>query len=540
MGGTALLQGLPELPQQLLLLLSQAHRRLHLYPAHQVTGRAAAHWRYAFAAQPEQAPALSFGRNLQLHTTGQRRNFNLATKRRIDEGYRHLTIQIATFTGEDRMLTDHDLHVQVTRWPVVEAGLAFAGQPYPVTGIHTRRHLHRQRLAAFDAALTTTAPTRILDDLAGAPTARAGLLQREKALCHPHLAHTVAIRAGDRTGALARARTVTVVTGLGNRYADLDGVAGYCLLEVELEVIAQIGATLYGTARAAAAEDVSEHIAEDIREVAGTGGAKAPGTHTIGINASMAEAVWAGERRPQGHFLPCVLAAQGAFDLARHPVWRIQRIAVHPHWQGRGLGQRLLHQITERARAEGIGMVGASFGLDPDLLGLWKRGGFDLLRAGLRPDPYSGRPGGVVLKAVDDALAGPIRCLAAAQARDWPAWRDRLWPWHETALARALEALFPEAGPDPAMTKDLAELKAFAERARPLEWVLPALVRQLRAQPPTDTEGTVLATALEPPIDWDDLAVRLGVSGRRGVVRRLRQAAQAWRTRVESGGQPPG
>ncbi|WP_018175055.1 MULTISPECIES: GNAT family N-acetyltransferase [unclassified Thioalkalivibrio] len=259
-----------------------------------------------------------------------------------------------------------------------------------------------------------------------------------------------------------------------------------------------------------------------------------------GLDASMAEAVWAGERRPQGHFLPCVLAAQGAFDLARHPVWRIQRIAVHPHWQGRGLGQRLLHQITERARAEGIGMVGASFGLDPGLLGLWKRGGFDLLRAGLRPDPYSGRPGGVVLKAVDDALAGPIRCLAAAQARDWPAWRDRLWPWHETALARALEALFPEAGPDPAMTKDLAELKAFAERARPLEWVLPALVRQLRAQPPTDTEGTVLATALEPPIDWDDLAVRLGVSGRRGVVRRLRQAAQAWRTRVESGGQPPG
>ncbi len=258
-----------------------------------------------------------------------------------------------------------------------------------------------------------------------------------------------------------------------------------------------------------------------------------------GLERPLAEAVWAGERRPQGHFLPCVLAGLGALDLAGRPVWRIQRIAVHPLWQGRGLGRRLLRAIADRARAERVALLGASFGLDAGLLGLWRRAGFDLVRVGLRPDPASGRPGGVVLRAVD-AAAGEVRELAAAQARDWPAWRERLWPGHEAALADALERVLPEvAAADPMPARDWQEIRAFAERARPLEWALPALLRRLGADPPSDAEGRLLAAALqERPMDWEALAMRVGVSGRRGVVRRLRQAVRAWQAGCDWGCSP--
>ncbi len=250
-----------------------------------------------------------------------------------------------------------------------------------------------------------------------------------------------------------------------------------------------------------------------------------------GLNRPLAEAVWAGERRPQGHFLPCVLAGVGALDLAGHPIWRIQRIAVHPRWQGLGLGLRLLRTVTDRARAEGVDLLGASFGLDAGLLRLWRRAGFDLVRVGLRPDPSSGRPGGVVLRSVATATSA-MRELAAAQARDWPEWHARLWPGHETTLANALEDVMPKVvAADPEPEQDWQEIRAFAERARPLEWVLPALLRRLRADPPTDADGRLLAAALLPdgPVAWDALAARLRVSGRRGVVRRLRRAVRAWR-----------
>ncbi|WP_018880075.1 GNAT family N-acetyltransferase [Thioalkalivibrio sp. ALE9] len=247
-----------------------------------------------------------------------------------------------------------------------------------------------------------------------------------------------------------------------------------------------------------------------------------------GLDRALAEAVWAGERRPQGQFLPCTLAALGGFELAAERTWRIQRIAVHPRWQGRGLGGRLLRAIADRAVAERVALLGASFGLQPALLRLWQREGYVLVRVGTQPDAASGQVSGVVLRALRPRTASGLQPIQRAFWRDWPVWHPRFLPASAAAMVSAVleETARPLAEADPAT--DLAEVRAFAYRARPLEWALPALLRQLEAAPPADPEGRLLAASLAAPIDWARLARELGVSGRRGVTRRLRRAARTW------------
>ena len=166
-----------------------------------------------------------------------------------------------------------------------------------------------------------------------------------------------------------------------------------------------------------------------------------------GLEPELARAVWAGQRRPLGHFLPCVLSAHGAFDLAAEGIWRIQRLAVHPAWQGRGLGLRLLRAVRDRARAEGVALIGASFGLQPGLLRFWQRAGYGLVRVGIHPDPASGQVSGVVLQAVAGRAQAPLARVQGALHRDWPAWRERLLP--APAAARVSAHLMAEADPLP-------------------------------------------------------------------------------------------
>ena len=249
-----------------------------------------------------------------------------------------------------------------------------------------------------------------------------------------------------------------------------------------------------------------------------------------GLEPALAEAVWAGERRPQGHFLPCTLALQGAWALAGRDAWRVHRLAVHPRWQQRGLGMRLLRAALERARREGVALVGASFGLQPGLLVFWHRVGLRLVRVGLRPDAASGQVAGVVLTATTADAAAPLSRVQHAFARDWPQWRDHLFPYPAGELARAVDRAAATDAPAPPAeaAADWQEVRAFAGRRRPLEAALPALLRRLAAEPPRDADGRRLAGLLQPPLDWERLAAELGVSGRRGVTRRLRALATAW------------
>ncbi|MNE36702.1 hypothetical protein D3C80_1305230 [compost metagenome] len=99
--------------------------------------------------------------------------------------------------------------------------------------------------------------------------ARAGLLHREEALLHAHLADTTTGRAGGRGRTLLRTGAIARLAVDQGGHADADRGATHRFFQVQLQGVAQVAAALGAATRAAAAatEEVAEHIAEDVGEV---------------------------------------------------------------------------------------------------------------------------------------------------------------------------------------------------------------------------------------------------------------------------------
>lgn len=98
-----------------------------------------------------------------------------------------------------------------------------------------------------------------------------------------------------------------------------------------------------------------------------------------------------GQRRPKGH-----LAAQRLTLLSSTPkaatynYWRINRIAVHPKLQGRGLGSYVVNKVVNAAREQSIDATCTSYGTTLKLDNFWTQNGFDIVDYGRKPNKASG------------------------------------------------------------------------------------------------------------------------------------------------------
>src|SRR6185503_5167721 len=150
------------------------------------------------------------------------------------------------------------------------------------------RDLHRQFLGAAHAALPEAGVAGILDDGAGTAALGTGLLQLEEALRNAHLADAIAGVAGDGLVALGRATAAAGVAlhELGD--VDLHRVAEHGLVEIQLELVLEIGAAEHLRSAAtttASAEDVAEHLAEHFAKGIGAGETTAPAALARSIDA---------------------------------------------------------------------------------------------------------------------------------------------------------------------------------------------------------------------------------------------------------------
>src|SRR5690606_29084374 len=129
--------------------------------------------------------------------------------------------------------------------------------------------------------LAVAVATGVGDHLATAVAARAGLLHREEALLHAHLADATAGAAGGRAAALLGTRAVAGLAAGQGRHADGHRGAAHRLLQGQLQGVAQVAAALRTAARAAraTAEEVAEHVAEDVGEAGSAGEASAHAAH---------------------------------------------------------------------------------------------------------------------------------------------------------------------------------------------------------------------------------------------------------------------
>ncbi|WP_421202354.1 tRNA(Met) cytidine acetyltransferase TmcA [Aeromonas enteropelogenes] len=245
------------------------------------------------------------------------------------------------------------------------------------------------------------------------------------------------------------------------------------------------------------------------------------------IEPELAEAIWAGRRRPRGHLLPQSLLAHAGCRMAGERSYaRVMRIAIHPELHRHGLGSHLLGQLEAHYCQAGLDYLGSAFSASADLLPFWRKAGLVALRIGLQRDAASGSHAALLLKA-----------LKAEHEPELALWRRRFVAQLPTLLAGELKALDPElvwlcvqdcepvSGGQDAFVCD--ELACFAHHHKPFELCQPSLQRWLagnidRLAPLTADERHLLIAAIWQYADWARLADRLQLAGKPALIKALR------------------
>ncbi|MDO9826350.1 GNAT family N-acetyltransferase [Glaesserella parasuis] len=139
-----------------------------------------------------------------------------------------------------------------------------------------------------------------------------------------------------------------------------------------------------------------------------------------GLDEELTQAIWRGERRPQGSLVAQYLCFQGNLpDACRLKSVRISRIAVQPEYQKQGYGKRLVSQIISQMPPL-VDFVSVSFGLIPELLYFWQSCGFNLVQITPTPEASSGYHSAMMIYPLSEQ--GKIFAQQAQQQfkRDFP------------------------------------------------------------------------------------------------------------------------
>ncbi|WP_290907057.1 GNAT family N-acetyltransferase [Halomonas sp.] len=247
-----------------------------------------------------------------------------------------------------------------------------------------------------------------------------------------------------------------------------------------------------------------------------------------GFDTELAERVARGERRPRGHLMAQSLAAHaGSREALTARLRRVVRIAVASSHRRAGLGRWLIEQEAEQASRDGVDLLGASFGAEPGLIAFWRSLGFVTLRLGLTRETATGEHALMVARP----LTKRGEALAAELATRFQRALPGLLAFELRELSPEVAAALLSEGEGPALDaadrRDVTDV-AIGHRepalARP---ALQALVRHALARGvPVDDESLCLLVAWGfQGASTERLAARLGLSGRREVTARLRQAA---------------
>ncbi|MBD3895526.1 tRNA(Met) cytidine acetyltransferase [Halomonas sp. ML-15] len=250
-----------------------------------------------------------------------------------------------------------------------------------------------------------------------------------------------------------------------------------------------------------------------------------------GFSAELAERVARGERRPRGHLLAQSLAAHaGSRRALTSRVRRIMRIAVHADARRQGHGQQLLAAEIERARHDGIDLLGASFGADPELMAFWHAMGFRAVRLGLSRETATGEHALMVVMPVSEAG----QALSASLVERFHRLLPTLLIYELKRLSpTVVVALLAEGQAPPLSAEQCRDLDDVTLGRRELALVRPALQqlvrRGLAGGAPHDDDAWLLVAWLFQARSSAWLADRLALGGRREVEARLREALTRWR-----------
>ncbi len=242
-----------------------------------------------------------------------------------------------------------------------------------------------------------------------------------------------------------------------------------------------------------------------------------------GLPSSLAQAVWAGTRRPKGNLVAQSLAAHGGQSVAAQlRSRRVSRIAVFPDRRRRGIARRLLACALREAGAAGMDYVSVSFGYTPALWRFWHACGFRLVRFGTAREASSGCYTAMAMVPLSEA--GQLLCERLTLRLR----RDAGFIAAQTATALPVEGICDQT----LNQDDRDELNGFAFATRPLESAQYALRRYLTVYPGAPR---VLHDVAEQGLYASGLAARYGLPGRKALLAYCRQVLGGL---LRTGGQP--
>lgn len=106
---------------------------------------------------------------------------------------------------------------------------------------------------------------------------------------------------------------------------------------------------------------------------------------------SLKQAILAGIRRVPGHLTVQQLAhGYHIPEILEWHVWRVNRIAVLPDKQHKGIGSLLMQTVTQYAFSQSIDALTSSFGAEQDLVSFWQKQGFSIWKEGQKANKVTG------------------------------------------------------------------------------------------------------------------------------------------------------
>ncbi|WP_161787462.1 tRNA(Met) cytidine acetyltransferase TmcA [Endozoicomonas numazuensis] len=251
-----------------------------------------------------------------------------------------------------------------------------------------------------------------------------------------------------------------------------------------------------------------------------------------GIEDSLHEAIWLGQRRVRGHLIPQSLSNHCGFpEASGFSGLRVIRIAVHPSLQRAGLGSHLLNCIEEVARLRKLDYLGSSFGATSELAAFWGQSGYIPVRIGITREAASGCYSMMVLKSLNKDFHGLTQEMVDRFNSGFLMQLSGAFREMDSDLVREL-LRFTHSNVETVLDqRDIMDLNSFACSDRLFESCLPA-VRSLLLSKVTDDSAPhkaingLIAKVLQGH-DWSEIARANGLTGRKQAIQWLKQCVQS-------------
>jgi len=243
------------------------------------------------------------------------------------------------------------------------------------------------------------------------------------------------------------------------------------------------------------------------------------------LAAEVIEQIRLGKRRPKGHLIPAALVNHlGVVSAAEQRCYRVMRIAVHPVWQGEGVGSKMLAWLAGQLSREN-GYLATSFGATAELVQFWQRCGFQPVWLGSSRDHSSGCHSVVML-----------RCLCE-QSEAWILNARRYWYDNfSVLLASTFVELEPSivvtllkqniAAPPQPSAHAIQQLYFYAQGGGSIDAITAAAQKMvlhcLSQSNPSSISYQLLVAKLLQHHDWQQLCVSSQLSGRKAAEQKIR------------------